>query len=501
MAGSLPDRAGGADQPQWGQRHTRNMVSGEKGLPAHSDPTNGHNVKWVAALGTECYSTPVVAQGRVIIGTNNQRPRDPRHQGDRGALYCFAEKDGAFLWQLVVPKYSDDIYQDWPKVGIVSVATIEGDRIYVMSNRREIMCLDLHGLANGNDGPFTNEAALLAPRGAPPTPLGEKDADILWVFDMVEEAGIWPHDGAQTSILIHGRHLYINSGNGVDNTHRKIRRPDAPSLVVLDKETGRMVGRDNERIGPRIFHCTWSSPALGEVNGRQQIIFAGGDGVVYGFEPLPQELPPGPPATLKKIWWFDGDPDSPKEDVHRFIGNRQQSPSNIKSTPVFHAGRVFVTLGGDIWWGKKEAWIKCINAQLSGDISRTGLIWSTPLKDHSCTTPAIQDGLVFVADCGRQVLCLEERTGEVLWRHQVKGDVWSSPLVADGKVYVGSRRRDLTVFAAKRELEVLASVEMDSGMVASPMAANSVLYIATMQKLYALQEGARWPTAAAPSAP
>ena len=53
--------------------------------------------------------------------------------------------------------------------------------------------------------------------------------------------------------------LYVNSCNGVDNTHRKIRSPDAPSLVVLDKRTGRLVARDDRRIGPNIFHCTWCS--------------------------------------------------------------------------------------------------------------------------------------------------------------------------------------------------------------------------------------------------
>ena len=65
------------------------------------------------------------------------------------------------------------------------------------------------------------------------------DADILWAFDLKDGAGIWPHDGAHSSILIHGDHLYLNPGTGVDNTPRKIRTPDAPSLVVFDKHTGR----------------------------------------------------------------------------------------------------------------------------------------------------------------------------------------------------------------------------------------------------------------------
>src|SRR6266481_7056495 len=93
----------GSDQPQWGEAWTRNMVSNEKDLPESFDVKTGEHVKWSARLGTQTHSTPIVAQGRIYIGTNNGAPRDPRHQGDRGMLMCFDEKTGKLLWQLVVP--------------------------------------------------------------------------------------------------------------------------------------------------------------------------------------------------------------------------------------------------------------------------------------------------------------------------------------------------------------------------------------------------------------
>ena len=91
----------------------------------------------------------------------------------------------------------------------------------------------------------------------------------------------------------------------MDNTHRVIRKPDGPSLIVLDKKTGRLLARDNEGIGPRIFHSTWSSPAMGVVNGRKLIFFCGGDGIVYAFEPLQAAPPEGTVETLKRVWRFD----------------------------------------------------------------------------------------------------------------------------------------------------------------------------------------------------
>ncbi|WCJ58396.1 PQQ-binding-like beta-propeller repeat protein [Fontisphaera persica] len=485
MCGAAFCAAPAADQPQWGQAWSRNMVSYERGLPESFDPQTGRNLKWTAALGTETYSTPVVGRGVVLIGTNNNRPRDSKHQGDRGVLLCLDEATGQLRWQLVTPKYNDDIYQDWPHAGICASATIEGNRAYILDNRRSVLCLDLEGLANGNDGPYTDEGQYLTPTNAPRMTPGPLDADILWRFDVPEQAGIWPHDGAHAAILIRGDHLYLNSGNGVDNTHRRIRRPEGPSLIVLDKHTGRYLARDRENMGPRIFHCTWSPPALARVQGVEQIIFCGGDGVIYGFTPWAGAAGGSEPGTLQKRWQIDFDPTGPKEDVHRFISNRKESPSNIKSTPVVVGDRVYVTGGGDIWWGKNEAWLKCYAITGEGDITAHALVWSVPLQRHTCSTPAVHEGLVYAADCSGQVLCADAATGQVYWRHQLAGEIWSSPLVADGRVYIGSRRGDLAVLATGRELRVLATLQLDSAIVATPVAANGVLYVATMRTLYA----------------
>src|SRR5690348_1518989 len=136
-----------ADQPQWGSAWTRNMVSSERNLPDAFDPKSGKNVKWTAELGTETHSTPIVARGRVLIGTNNGHPRDPKHEGDRGVLLCLDGRDGHLLWQLVCPKLEDDQYLDWPKAGMCSSPTVEGDRAYTLTNRGELVCLDMKGLA------------------------------------------------------------------------------------------------------------------------------------------------------------------------------------------------------------------------------------------------------------------------------------------------------------------------------------------------------------------
>ena len=258
-----------ADQPQWGQRDSRNMVSEEKGLPDRFDPgtrnqktgeidlSAGGNVKWVARLGNQSYGSPVVAGGRVLVGTNNEAPRDPHVQGDRGVLMCFDEQSGALLWQLTVPKLDEIKWSDWYYIGLTSPPTVEGDRAYLVSNRGEVLCLDLRGKSR-----------------------------TLWRFDMPAQLGVRPHNGSNCSILVRGDLLYVCTSNGVDWTHNQVANPEAPSVIVLNKQTGKLVARDQFDIGPDIIHGQWSSLALGSVAGRPRLFFGAGNGYLYAFDAL-----------------------------------------------------------------------------------------------------------------------------------------------------------------------------------------------------------------------
>jgi len=147
--------------------------------------------------------------------------------------------------------------------------------------------------------------------------------------------------------------------------------------------------------------------------------------------------------------------------------------------------------GGDLFWGKNEAWLKCIDATKTGDVTTNGLVWSYPLEKHVLSTPAVYDGLVFIADCGRKFHCLDAENGRSHWTHDIKGEVWASPLVADGKVYLGTRSGDFYVFAARAEKNVLGTLSLGSPISATVTPANGALYVATMDRLYAVRGEAR----------
>ena len=186
----------------------------ERGLPVSAkageykenseeiDPATTENVKWVAKLGTQTYGNPTVAGGRVYVGTNNSTPRDPKIEGDYGILMCLDEQTGKLVWQLASPKLSGGRNVDYEDCGICSPATVDGNRVYVVTNRCEVVCLDAAGMSNGNDGPFKDEGQYTAGPGKPPIEAGPNDADILWVYDMRYELGVFPHFMASSAVLV-----------------------------------------------------------------------------------------------------------------------------------------------------------------------------------------------------------------------------------------------------------------------------------------------------------
>ena len=150
------------------------MVSDEKGITFSFSPgefnddesidlSTTQNIKWVAKLGSQSYGNVTVGEGKVLIGTNNESIRDPQKQGDRGVVMCFEEKSGEFAWQLIIPKLGAGKVSDWEYIGVCSSPAIENGLAYVVTNRCEVLCLDLDGLADGNDGPYKDEESYIRP--------------------------------------------------------------------------------------------------------------------------------------------------------------------------------------------------------------------------------------------------------------------------------------------------------------------------------------------------
>jgi outer membrane protein assembly factor BamB len=443
------------DWPMWGGTAERNMTSAVKGLPESWNAKDGTNIKWKAQIGSTSNGNPVVADGKIFLGTNNGNPRNPEITGDKGVLMCFRESDGQFLWQAVTDKLGSGD-SDWPEEGVCSSPAVEGKRLYYVSNRGELVCLDTEGFMDGkNDGPFHDEIHK-----------GPTDADILWKLDMRKELGVSQLFMANSSPAIWEDLVFVETSNGRDSNDEAVPVPKAPSFIAANNRTGNVVWQDDSP-GEGILHGQWASPALGLVGGVQQVLFPGGDGWLYGFNA----------RTGEPLWKFDLNPKDAVWPRTRNYG---------VSTPVFSGGRVFMSVGQDPDNPNGIGHAYCIDPARRGDITESGRVWQYDNIRRSISTAAVADGLVYISDLGGILHCLDASTGKAKWTYDMMAPVWGSPLLADGKVYLGDEDGDVAVLKAGPAMQKIGEIDMGHAVHSTPVPANGVLYVMTGSSLYAI---------------
>jgi outer membrane protein assembly factor BamB len=465
------------DWPMLGRDKTRNPVSPEGNAPIEWDVKTGRNIKWKAPLGSICVSQPIVADGLIWIGSNNDSPHDPTLKGPGGVLACFRERDGKFLYQHV-----SIVTNRRTAIGMAGSAMVEGGRLWFVSTAAEILCFDTATLRRG--------------KGLP---------EPVWRLDMLGDLGIHPvvdvmgGKGMCSIGASHGEFIYVITGNGVDWSRPNILAPLAPALVCVNKNTGKVVWEDNSP-GTNILFGEVASPLVIETGGAAQVIAPQGDGWARSFEA----------KTGKLLWKFDINPKATKQGTFRNL-----FLNFFLNSPVFHAERVYIAGGRNVESGEGPGRLVCLDPSKRGDLSleledrpgtgkpnpNSGAVWHFDELGRTMSNVAVHDGLVAAVDFSGVLYCLDAATGRKLWKHDMKAHVWGSPLIVDGKIYLGNEDGDFYVFELAREKNLLFNAEFQAPVYSSPIFANGVLYIATTEELFAIQQGASSPPRSAPKKP
>lgn len=518
-------KIGPKDWPQWAGTPYRNNVVEAANIPTKWDVETGEGIRWSMPLGSETYGNPVIANGKVYVGTNNGNGYAKRYPNkiDLGALVCFNEADGKFLWQHSNEKLPTGRVHDWPNQGICAAPLVDGDRLWYVTSRGEVVCLDTEGFLDGeNDGKVQDEITSIKPDQKPL--VDEKiEADVIWRIDMMKQLRVSQHNMCSCSVTAFGDYLLVNTGNGVDEGHKELPQPAAASFMVCKRDTGEVVWTDNAP-GDNVLHGQWSSPACAVLGGVAQVIFGGGDGWVYSY------ALEGENGKAKLLWKFDC---NPKDSIYML---NKATRNHIIATPVVYDGHVYVAVGEDPEHGEGQGHLWCIDPTKRGDVSPT-LVYSskdpnTPLPPRrlqslvakegdferanpnsavvwhymgadpkvfettmhrTCGTVAIKDDLLFVADFSGVFHCVDAKTGEAYWTYDMLAASWASPLIVNDKVYIGDEDGDIAIFNVSKEVqaEPIAEINMGSAVYTTPVAANDTLYIANRNRIFAIAEGAK----------
>jgi outer membrane protein assembly factor BamB len=286
--------------------------------------------------------------------------------------------------------------------------------------------------------------------------------------------------------------VFALTGNGKDYAapDKPVPEPKAPSFVAIDKKTGKVAWSDNSP-GDKIMEGSWASPVYAEVNGKGQVIFPGGDGWLYAFEP----------KEGKPLWKFDC---NPKGTVFR---TDSRGTRNYLMAPAVHDNKLYTAVGQQPDNGPGISHLWCVDMTKTGDVSaelekgkanpNSGVVWhyggEAPkgsardyLFGRSISTPAVHEGLVYAAETDGFLHCLDAKTGQHYWEEDLKSAVWASPLWVDGKVYMPDDGGNVHIFAHGKEKKLVGKIDMEEQVRAAPVVADGVLYVLTEKRLFAI---------------
>ena len=464
-------------------------LAAEMSYSAFPELFDSEDLLWEIKLGSHQYTIPIIDDGQLFIGIDDRNIDHPGVQSTGGGILMRLEPDtGKMVWQLPVPRnragrVGPAHFNIW-RCGVCSQPVFDGKRLYIVGPRGDVLCIDRNGQADGNDGPFKSEAEYMQADSG--YKLAKNDGDIIWRYDMLAGVDITPHDVCGSTPLLVGDYIYACTSNGQDARHEYIVKPEAPALIVLDKNTGKLAAVEKEGISKETFHCNWSSPVSAGVNGKTYILFGGGDGILYAFEPVTETA--DKPQVLKKIWEYDCNPPEYRVKdgkAQRYCSWRKRypgGPSEIISIPAVYNGRVYVPIGQSPIHDPGQGMLSCI------DIATGKKVWESKEVDRTTAQPVIADGLLYISDYSGNLHCFDADTGEHCWTHDMGYGTWcASPYVSGGKVYISTERKVFWVLKAGREKQVLSRSKVKSPAI-TPLVDNGVFYLPTQKRLFAIEQ-------------
>ena len=462
--------------------------------------TESKNVKWKAELGINTFGIPVVADGLVWIGTT---PKDPNVKR-AGLLKCFRERDGKLLYEYESPMHKDALDRSTlsPWLGICSTPLVEGDRLWFTSLGPELVCLDIAPLKRGEGEPivvwkrdmrrewgypfvsstgpgFTGSVAvhehLLYATEAPSLVcLDKRTGELIW-----QDASL----GANI--------LYAQWG-------RQIWGPCDPQLLGLSPLVAAIGGR-TQVIVPQGDGWIRSFNALtGEliwkfdINPKESTGRSGGGG--------PRNYFMGAPV------FHDGHVYIASGQTPE-VAEGQNQPGRLVCIDPTKIGDISSELAVDADGNPlPQRRIQAVDpAQGERAIANpnSGLVWEYTTFDRdgdgevdfeeefhrTIASVAIKDSLLIAVDFSGLVHCLDAATGKVHWSYDCFAAVWASPLIVDDKVYVADEDGDVANFRLTAEAhEPLREISFPGSIYSSPVFANGTLYVADRHTLFAIAD-------------
>lgn len=363
-----------------------------RGLPTRW--SSSENVVWRTEVPGSGNSSPIIWGDRIFLTSSGEAGVDRN-------VHCFARDDGKLLWSRALP--STDVDKNVrDKNGYASATPVtDGERVIASFGSGGIVCFDFEGRQQWHH----------------PLPL----------FTTTWGSGASP-------LLYENSVILINDQNNADSV-----------CLALDKRTGEVLWkRERGRA------MGWSTPIVAKVDGRAELLYAGGE-TLKAYDPRNGE----------ELWSLKG----PTVEV---------IPTIIVGPRLVYtaSGRQGPTLG--------------VRPGGKGDVTESHLAWRTVRGGPHVPTPIYYEGKIYTVNDTGIATCLDAETGEMNWQSRLRDKFSASPIEAEGLLYFPSETGVTYILRPGPALDVVAENDLGSPILASPAALANRLYLRTAKELVAI---------------
>lgn len=239
---------------------------------------------------------------------------------------------------------------------------------------------------------------------------------------------------------------------------------DIQYIVALDKRTGKTVWKTDrpadvyKPLAP-IGKKAYITPLIINVKGKDMLI-SNGSAICQALDP----------ETGKEIW-------------HVFQG----TDSTI-AMPIYENGLVYFIPGFvDSPSGEKYTELIAVNPDGQGDIAKSNVVWRRKIPVLQLLTPLLKNGLIYMVDTQNNLLCLDAKTGEVIYSQKMKNKHYASPVFANGLIYFTSGKGETAILKEGRKLEIVAENKLPGEVFATPAILRDQILLRTDKALYCIQ--------------
>jgi outer membrane protein assembly factor BamB len=284
----------------------------------------------------------------------------------------------------------------------------------------------------------------------------DKSGKLLWTHSLAEEAGlVTTHGGRTVSPVVEGDLVIVS---GITTGWGELARP-GHRFMAFDKRTGDPVWISSP--GGRPFDTTYSPPVVADVEGTRLLMAGGGDGTVHAI----------------KVW--TGEP------VWKYVISKR----GVNTGVALNGTTAIVTHSEENLDTSAMGLIAAIDARAKGDIGKAQVKWSTVGFQAGFSSPIADGDRLYQVDNGANLFAFDINTGRELWKQNLGTIQKASPVLADGKIYVGSENGKFFILKPGQDkVEVLDSDQLadQEQIIASPAVSNGRIYLVSTDAIYCI---------------